>query len=365
MKIMQQLLRAVCYMHGRDIVHRDLKPENIILQTKEPISQTNMKLIDFGLARRARDDEVMRSLVGTTFYVAPEVALRSYTKVCEYWSCGVLMYLMLSGTLPFQGVNDRKVLEAIKEARYVLDGRLWDPVSEPAKCVLRRLLEKDPSKRITADRALEDEWFAMDLSKGNTILHADLVDNLRRFGQTNRFQQIAVTAVAHQLPEEQISKLRATFIAMDKDNDGSLSLEEMHKGMCTMVANTKDLTKIMEEMDFNHDGHVSYTEFLAATMDRLGENEALCWRAFKAFDLDGDGFITLEELRQVLADDDIKSELDTHATVEELFKDMDLDGDRKVNFLEFKAMMIGGTPQQRKATVKALTPKKKCRCTVQ
>ncbi|CAE8638115.1 unnamed protein product, partial [Polarella glacialis] len=263
-----------------------------------------MKLIDFGLSRRFEEGEVLKTPVGTAFYVAPEVLGRSYSNACDLWSCGVILYCLLCGSPPFRGNTDQEIMANVRRARYSFDGKAWEPVSNEAKAVISNLLHLDPKQRFTAQEALADKWFAQDIAVNGSekLLHPELADNLRAFSLTTRFKKVALTAIAHNLSEAEREKLRASFIAMDKDSNGFLTLNEFKEGLAVLGSSVPaDLAEIMEHVDTNHDGGVEYTEFLAAAMDeRLHRDEECCWKAFKAFDNDNDGFITKEELRGLI-----------------------------------------------------------------
>lgn len=101
---MKEILSAVTYCHKYGIVHRDLKPENILYQSKDPDSP--LKIIDFGTSKTYNGDEKLNDVCGTPYYIAPEVLDGKYTEKCDVWSCGVIMYIMLCGYPPFNGVSD-------------------------------------------------------------------------------------------------------------------------------------------------------------------------------------------------------------------------------------------------------------------
>lgn len=103
--ILKQLLSAVSYLHSRNIVHRDLKPENIVFNTvvDTDFSKGRIKIIDFGTAEIVRKGKNLTAKVGSPFYVAPEVLQQNYNNKCDVWSCGVILYVLLSGYPPFRG----------------------------------------------------------------------------------------------------------------------------------------------------------------------------------------------------------------------------------------------------------------------
>mmetsp|Transcript_66678 Transcript_66678/g.117926 ORF Transcript_66678/g.117926 Transcript_66678/m.117926 type:complete len:534 (+) Transcript_66678:29-1630(+) len=340
MKLMSQIFRAVCYMHKQGIVHRDIKPENFLLLTKEPLEKNTLKLIDFGFSKHVSEGEQLDAMVGSVFYVAPEVIEQSYGKASDIWSCGVMMYMMLSGAPPFTGTSDHVVLQKVKKGEYRLHGALWDPVSEEGKDFIRKILVLNQDERIKAENILEHPWFHRDAVVADKagLLDPGIVQNLRSFGAASRFRQAALIAVAHQLKEKEVEDLRKAFISIDKDGDGSITLDEMRLALSELptLLSDPELDQIMSEMDVNHDGTVSYTEFLASAMDqRIQDREDRLRMAFKAFDLDNDGVITLRELREVLKDDTD----DYGAIADEVFRQMDTLGTGRATFEQFKALV--------------------------
>lgn len=110
---MRKLLSACNHMHSQGVVHRDIKPENIMLSKEGEI-----KLIDFGLSQRTQGNKKLKSIAGTPYYMAPEVLDGQYDYKCDIWSLGVLLYVFMSGYLPFQGQNRNEVFNKISTGNY-------------------------------------------------------------------------------------------------------------------------------------------------------------------------------------------------------------------------------------------------------
>mmetsp|Transcript_30127 Transcript_30127/g.56906 ORF Transcript_30127/g.56906 Transcript_30127/m.56906 type:complete len:386 (+) Transcript_30127:242-1399(+) len=157
-RIMYQILDAVSYMHKRGVVHRDLKPENLLFETASEDSPIN--IIDFGLSRKHREglEPLMSTVVGTPYYIAPEVLKRKYDKSCDLWSVGVIAYTMLCGYPPFNGANNSDVHAAVRRGRYRFPSADWAGTSREARDFIRRLLQKDPRKRMNVEQALNHPW---------------------------------------------------------------------------------------------------------------------------------------------------------------------------------------------------------------
>lgn len=157
--VLRCTLRAVACLHGQDIAHRDVKLENLILELDGPVNEDNgVKLADFGAAVRCGPDTILRELVGTPFYVAPQVIRKNYTRSCDVWSCGVVLFVLLSGRLPFFGGSDPEVLAKVRRGNVHYDEGLWSGVTEGARDLLRRLLVSRVKERLSAEQALLHEW---------------------------------------------------------------------------------------------------------------------------------------------------------------------------------------------------------------
>lgn len=155
-KIVYQVLLGTKYLEEKGVCHRDLKPENIMFVA--PGSE-EIKIIDFGLSKRfdpAIDEEEVEfsSVVGTPFYVAPEVLTRTYDYRCDAWSIGVIIYILLSTYPPFNGTTSREVLSKIKKGDVGFDQEEWDSVSQEAKDLIQSLLKVNVDERLPLNLAL-------------------------------------------------------------------------------------------------------------------------------------------------------------------------------------------------------------------
>lgn len=180
-RILQQIIKAVEYLHSLNIVHRDLKPENILLKNK---TTREIKLCDFGLSKVFDTAEMNGTLCGTPGYVAPEILFEnSYGKPVDMWSIGVIAYVLLSGHAPFYSENLQKLFAQIKRAQYDFSDDEWEGVSDEAKDFIIKLLVLDPSKRLTARQALHHPFLSGRSTTLDSIKAAGLLKRERHLRQ--------------------------------------------------------------------------------------------------------------------------------------------------------------------------------------
>lgn len=149
--VMSQMLSAIKHLHGHGIVHRDLKPENYLMNDASENSE--VKLIDFGLSKRFSQEaevERMTTVVGTPYYVAPEVLKGNYDISCDVWSLGVILFVFLCGYPPFEGDNNKEIFRNVLKQPLTFDPTDWNTISASAKDLVSKMLEKDPALRISA-----------------------------------------------------------------------------------------------------------------------------------------------------------------------------------------------------------------------
>ncbi|XP_016503089.1 phosphoenolpyruvate carboxylase kinase 2-like [Nicotiana tabacum] len=166
--ILRQLVSAINYCHKMGVAHRDIKPDNILFD-----SQDNLKLADFGYAEwfLGNEKKTMRGLVGTPYYVAPEVLLgREYNEKVDIWSAGAMLYIMLSGVAPFCGDTTKEIFEAVLRGNLRFPTRIFGSVSTEVKDLLRKMICKDVSRRFSAEQVLRHPWI---INGGETRSTAD------------------------------------------------------------------------------------------------------------------------------------------------------------------------------------------------
>jgi len=342
--VMQQIVRAIFYMHEKHVCHRDLKPENFLFMDKEPIERNLIKIIDFGLSIQFTAGQFLKTKAGTPYYVAPQVLAGKYDQLSDLWSCGVILYVMMCGYPPFCGETNQEILAKVKLGNFSFNIADWKSVSDDAKDLIRNLLKMNTKERFSAEQTLNHRWILHKAPKATNVeLESSFVDNLQKFRAQNKLKKAALHVIAGQLGSEQIKKLRETFMALDTNMDGLLTSAEMKHGLeqAGLKDIPPDLQEILRDVDADGSGLIDYTEFLAASIDqRLYVEEQVCWQAFNVFDKDDDGKISQDELKAVLeSDEDLGGVAGGATAIAKIIEDIDNNKDGMVDFEEFMSMM--------------------------
>jgi len=352
--LIRTIVSCVAHCHSMGVIHRDLKPENFLLDSKK--DDANLKCTDFGLSVFYKPGQKFNEVVGSAYYVAPEVLRRNYGPECDIWSCGVILYILLSGVPPFWGETEKHVFDAIVKGVYDTTESPWDKISDEAKDCVNRMLEKKPEKRATAQEILQHPWMkengvASDKPIGDVVLN-----RLNNFANMNKMKKQAMRIIANAMPAEEIAGLEAIFKAIDTDNSGTITAEELNATLEKKGNNIpKDqLEQLLKLVDVDASGVIDYDEFLAATMSlhQLNKEENLR-KAFEHFDEDGSGSITKDELRKALEASGTAADL-SEAELDAIIADADKDGDGLIDYEEFVAMMMD-TEEKKVPQVKAKT----------
>ena len=146
--IMKQLFLALEYLHNRKISHRDIKPQNFMLYKANDLSC--IKMIDFGLSKDYSQGGIMHTLSGSPYYMAPEVFLQNYNSKIDIWSMGVVLYIMLSGKVPFPGRTEPEIIYNVIKGEFHFDYGAFKGVSEECKDLIKNCLVREYESRYTA-----------------------------------------------------------------------------------------------------------------------------------------------------------------------------------------------------------------------
>ncbi|KAM3365955.1 hypothetical protein ACQJBY_015500 [Aegilops geniculata] len=331
--VVRQMLKvaAECHLHG--LVHRDMKPENFLFKSSKEGSP--LKATDFGLSDFITPGKQFRDIVGSAYYVAPEVLKRKSGPESDVWSIGVITYILLCGRRPFWDKTEDGIFKEVLKNKPDFRRKPWANITPSAKDFVQKLLVKDPRARLTAAQALSHEWVREGGQASEIPLDISVLHNMRQFVKYSRFKQFALRALASTLNPEELSDLRDQFNAIDIDKSGTISLEEL------------------KQIDGNTDGSVDFEEFVAATLHvhQLVEHDTEKWKslsqaAFDKFDVDGDGYITPNELRMNTG---LKGSIDP------LLEEADIDKDGKISLDEFRRLLKTASMSSRNPTPRSVS----------
>ncbi|XP_057809620.1 calcium-dependent protein kinase 28-like [Salvia miltiorrhiza] len=336
--VVRQMLKvaAECHLHG--LVHRDLKPENFLFKSVKEDSP--LKATDFGLSDFIRPGKKFNDIVGSAYYVAPEVLKRRSGPESDVWSIGVITYILLCGRRPFWDKTEDGIFKEVLRNKPDFRRKPWPTISDAAKDFVRKLLVKDPHARLTAAQALSHPWVREGGEASDIPLDISVLANMRRFVTYNRLKQFALRALAGTIDKEELADLRDQFDAIDVDKNGAISLEEMRQALAKDLPwklKESRVVEILQAIDSNTDGLVDFSEFVAATVhvNQLEEHNSEKWQqrsrtAFEKFDVDKDGFITPEE---------IKMHTGLRGSIDMLLEEADIDKDGKISLSEFRRLL--------------------------
>ncbi|XP_060212326.1 calcium-dependent protein kinase SK5-like [Lycium barbarum] len=338
-KLIKTIVGVVEACHSLGVMHRDLKPENFLFLSSE--EDAALKATDFGLSVFYKPGETFSDVVGSPYYVAPEVLCKHYGPESDVWSAGVILYILLSGVPPFWAETDMGIFRQILRGKLDFESEPWPGISDSAKDLLRKILDRNPKRRLTAHEVLCHPWIVDDSMTPDKPLDSAVLSRLKQFSAMNKLKKMALRVIAERLSEEEIGGLKELFKMLDTDNSGTITFEELKEGLRRVGSELmeSEIKDLMDAADIDNNGTIDYGEFIAATvhLNKLEREENLV-SAFAFFDKDGSGYITIEELEQACKEFGL-SELN----LDEIIKDIDQDNDGQIDYGEFSAMMRKGT----------------------
>jgi calcium-dependent protein kinase len=405
-KIMEKLLEAINHCHYNGIVHRDLKPENIMYASND--SKAEIKIIDFGFSKSTStrsscthfprrvlsfhhphtnpplsemspkqsltkffQDLHLQSIVGSPYYVAPEVFDGAYGKECDIWSLGIILHILISGTMPFAGENQYEIIEGIKsgEKELTFEGSAWQGKGEEVKDLLRKLLQVDRTQRLTASEALRHEWFlerrerkrsatsAVNGENGATSnggvvkkggrgkVDVGIIERLRKYRGSSGLQKAVMNVLVKRLNEGDIRELRKGFKKIDSGQTGLISAEDLEGAIREhgLDIPADEIGKIIQTVDYYGNGEINYSEFLSATIStKHFLTEERMWSLFKYFDADDSNYITAENIKDTF---DKEGKNFTGQEIAEMVSQHNTERNGRICFSEFKVMIQSVTDE--------------------
>ena len=347
-----QVFSGLWYLHDNKILHRDIKLENIMISQKEKDNETGeelfwAKIIDFGTAKIFEKNKKEKDVVGSSYYIAPEVLKQNYNEKCDTWSVGVILYMMLVGRAPFDGKDDEEIICKINSADYNSNEPRLMKHSPEVRDLVSKLLQKDTDKRYSAKEAIAHPWFQ---KYGGRSLYSNFkreeiepyINNLFNYSFNSKIQQLVIAFLVHNLPSNESSTIvLKLFRYFNKSGSCKLTKEELMNGLYD-YRDKNEVNKVVDHLftllDGDNNGFIEYEEFLRACVDKktILTNTYLKY-AFKFLDKEKTGTLNTQKIIKAFV-------LTPNKLLEAVFNNtlnsVDHDSDGIINFAEFQELML-------------------------
>ena len=350
--IFYQVFSGLCYLHENNVLHRDIKPENILISKIEKDLNSNeeyfwIKIIDFGTAKIFEKGEKEKKIVGSAYYIAPEVLDQNYNEKCDTWSVGVVLYMFLVGRAPFDGKNPEEIMYSIRNKNYDENNPKLLERSPQVRDLINNLLNKNIEKRFSAKEALNHEWFKKYNGRklfGNFNQEEiePFINNLFNYKFKSKIQQLVIAFLVHNMPTtDKFGNILKIYRYFNENGDCKLTKEELIKGL-NKYREKEDIEIKVDELfsllDGDNNGYIEYEEFLRACVDKKEIlTESNLKYAFKFLDQNNSGKLSAQKIIYAFMNNKNKV---FEIAINKDISDVDGDGDGEITFEEFKKLMI-------------------------
>ncbi|XP_076940148.1 CDPK-related kinase 5-like [Bidens hawaiensis] len=329
-----QMLNVVAFCHLQGVAHRDLKPENFLLKSKEDNSL--LKAIDFGLSEFVKPDEKLNDIVGSAYYVAPEVLLRSYDTEADVWSVGVISYILLCGSRPFWARTESAIFRAVLKTVPSFTESSWPSLSPMSKDFVKGLLNKDPRKRLTAAQALTHPWIR-DHSTVEVPIDVRVLRSLKSYTASPPLRKAALRALSKTLTTDDHFYLKKQFAHLA--NSDRVTVGSIKTALMKCATNAMKEARIIDYLNWLTALELDFDDFCAAAvnvyqLEVLDRWEEHARSAYEIFENDGNRAIIIEELASELG---LGPSVPLHVVVSEWIRH----SDGKLSYLGFVKLLHG------------------------
>ena len=347
-----QVFSGLWYLHDNKILHRDIKLENIMISKKEKDNESGeelfwVKIIDFGTAKIFEKNKKEKDVVGSSYYIAPEVLKQNYNEKCDTWSVGVILYMMLVGRAPFDGKDDEEIISKINSGEYNSKEPRLLKHSPEVRDLVSKLLQKDLSRRYSAKEALGHPWFE---KYGGRSLFSNFkreeietyINNLINYSFNSKIQQLVIAFLVHNLPNDESSiNVLKLFRYFNKSGNCKLTKEELMNGLYDFK-DKNEVNNVVDHLfallDGDNNGYIEFEEFLRACVDKKTILTSTYLKyAFKFLDKEKTGTLNTEKIIKAFV---LKSNKILEAVFNNTLNSVDRDGDGIINFEEFQELML-------------------------
>jgi len=263
--ILTQILSAMAYLHSKSIVHRDIKSENVLFDGKVAT------LVDFGLSRNLKNKRGFEEVEGTALYMAPEVIKSSGTEKGDIWACGVMFYILVSGSFPFQGANSMEIQKKIENNELTVPFGQIKGMSPNPLDLLSQMLKPNPKHRISAAQALKHPFLVSNKVEVDVRSLQNTIGNLEQYVYKSHLEQaIHIFFSDMFVAQNEEAELINIFRDIDTDNSGSISKEEFRIALTKAgnIYSDEEINQMFARIDLDGSGQISFQEYKMATVDR-------------------------------------------------------------------------------------------------